>query len=155
MPLPLLAAGALAARFGVTVATLAPLVKPAIGIAKRWMKTTARPGIGSKVTKGPLMVDKTRVFGGSKTGVGRIAGAAGAVAVGGIGFVASHRSTRATSTATSPATQTRPQPARTAPRPATKQRSKKCCPVGTKRMVCFKRGRTKKRKTKSTRKRKG
>lgn len=164
MPLPLLAAGAIAARIGMTAATLAPLVKPAIGIAKRFLKQTARPGSGSKVTKGPLMLGKQTVYGKAKPGIGRVLGAAGAV--GTIGVVASHRATK-------PAPQTRPQPARQSPSAPTKTEKKKCCPLGTKRMVCFKRGRVKprkkakprpkakprkvakKRKRKSTRKRKG
>lgn len=154
MPLPaLIPIGAAVLRGGLTAASLAPLVKPAIGIAKRFLKQTARPGVGSKVTKGPLVVGKQTVYGKPRSGAGRILGAAGAV--GGIGVVASHRSTK-------PATQSKPQV--TVPRaPApTKTEKKKCCPVGTKRMVCFKRGRVKKRKSKakpkrkkSTRKRKG
>lgn len=139
MPLPLLAAGAIAARIGMTAATLAPLVKPAVGLAKRLLKQTARPGIGSKVTKGPLVVGKQTVYGKARPGIGRVLGAAGAV--GGIGVVASHRSTK-------PATQTKPQPARQSPSAPTKTDKKKCCPLGTKRMVCFKRGRVKKRKVK-------
>lgn len=138
MPLPLaIAAGAALLRGATLAATLAPLVKPAIGVAKRFMKTTARPGIGSKITKGPLVVGKQTVYGKAKPGVGRILGAAGAA--GGIGVVASHRSTK-------PATQT--QPSRSTPRPSAKTETKKCCPLGTKRMVCFKRGRVKKRKAK-------
>jgi len=137
MPLPLLAAGAIAARVGMTAATLAPLVKPAIGILKRLTKQTARPGIGSKVTTGPLRVGKQTVYGKTSPGVGRVLGAAGVA--GGIGFVASHR-------ATMTAPQTRPQPARQTPSAPTKTEKKKCCPVGTKRMVCFKRGRVKSRK---------
>jgi len=143
VPLPLLAVGAIAARIGMTAATLAPLVKPAIGIVKRLTKQTARPGIGSKVTKGPLQLGNTTLYGRKSPGVGRVLGAAGAA--GGIGVVASHRSTK-------PSTQTRPQAARPTPSAPTKTEKKKCCPVGTKRMVCFKRGRTKKRKIKAKKK---
>jgi len=137
VPLPLLAVGAIAARIGMTAATLAPLVKPAIGIVKRLTKQTARPGIGSKVTKGPLVVGRTTLYGRKTPGVGRVLGAAGAA--GGIGVVASHRSTK-------PSTQSRPQAARPTPNAPTKTEKKKCCPLGTKRMVCFKRGRVKPRK---------
>jgi len=139
MPLPLLAAGALV-RGALTAAQLAPLVKPAIGIAKRFLKQTARPGAGSKVTKGPLMLGKQKLLGPKRPGIGKVAGAVGAL--GGIGVVASHRSTK-------PATQSKPQvqvPRSPAP---TKTDKRKCCPVGTKRMVCFKRGRVKKRKAKA------
>lgn len=141
MPLPLaLAAGAAVLRGAVTAATIAPLIKPAIGVAKRFLKQTARPGIGSKVTKGPLMLGKQKLLP-SRPGIGkvgtRVLGAAGAV--GGIGAVASHRVTQ---------TQAQPSRARKSPT-STSTESKKCCPVGTKRMVCFKRGRTKKRKVKA------
>jgi hypothetical protein len=140
MPLPLavIAAASAVVRGAVTAATLGPLVKPAIGILKRFKKTPARPGIGSKVTSGPLVVGKTTVYGKARPGVGRVL--AGAATVGGIGVVASHRPT--------PATQSRGTPARNTPRPSTSKDSRKCCPVGTKRMVCFKRGRVKKRKAK-------
>lgn len=140
MPLPLaIAAGAALLRGAVTAATLAPLVKPAVGIAKRFLKTTARPGIGSKVTKGPLMLGKTTVYGKARPGIGRVLTAAGAAA-GGVGVVASHRSS------SKPATQSRPQVSRPS---SSKTETKKCCPIGTKRMVCFKRGRVKKRKVKA------
>lgn len=142
MPLPaLIGAGAILARAGLTAATLAPLVKPAIGIAKRFLKTTARPGVGSKVTKGPLRLGKQVIYGPARPGTGTVVrvGAAAAT-LGGIGLVASHRAT--------PATQTRPQPARSTPRATATQTGRKCCPLGTKRMVCFKRGRVKKRKAK-------
>jgi hypothetical protein len=147
MPLPLLAAGALL-RAGVTAATLAPYFKPAIGMAKRFFKQTARPGGGSPVTKGPLMVGKQKVYGSARPGTGAmIGGAAGAAGLGGIGFVASHRS--------SAKPQTRPQPAPMGPKPATKtEKKQKCCPLGTKRMVCFKRGRVKKKKAKARKARK-
>lgn len=139
MPLPLLAAGGLL-RGALTAAQLAPLVKPAIGIAKRFLKQTARPGSGSKVTTGPLMLGKKKLLGSSRPGIGKVAAAVGGV--GAVGVVASHRSTK-------PATQSKPQvqvPRASAP---TKTDKRKCCPVGTKRMVCFKRGRVKKRKSKA------
>lgn len=139
MPLPaLLVGGAALLRGATTAATLAPLIKPAIGIAKRFLKQQARPGAGSKVTKGPLMLGKQTIYGKARPGVGRVLGAAGAA--GTVGVVASHRS---------PAPQTRPQPARAPSPPAREtEKDRKCCPLGTKRMVCFKRGRVKKRKAK-------
>ncbi len=141
MPLPLLAAGALL-RAGVTAATLAPYLKPGLAFAKRFLKQTARPGAGSKVTKGPLMVGKTKVYGASMPGSGKIVGGLGAVAaVGGIGAVAAHRSTQ-------PKTQPQPQPFMPQPKAKT-EKKQKCCPLGTKRMVCFKRGRVKKKKAKA------
>lgn len=143
MPLPaLIGAGAILARAGLTAATLAPLVKPAIGIAKRFLKTTARPGVGSKVTKGPLRLGKQVIYGPARPGTGTVLRVAGATAVGaGVATVASHRQSAL-------APQTRPQPARSTPRAPAKTETRKCCPVGTKRMVCFKRGRVKKRKPK-------
>lgn len=151
MPLPALIAGGIALFRGATIAaTIAPLVKPAVGvakgIAKRFSKQTARPGIGSKVTSGPLMLGKKRLLGPSPRGGTVVRAGAGALTLGGISAVASHRR--------APAPQTRPQPARSTPRPSTKTGTRKCCPVGTKRMVCFKRGRTKKAKKKSSGKRK-
>jgi hypothetical protein len=143
MPLPaVVGVGLAVARGGLTAASLLPLVKPAIGIAKRFLKQKARPGIGSKVTKGPLVVGKQTVYGKPRPGIGRVAGAAGAIGAGGIGVVASHRTTK-------PATQTKPQVQVPRSSPPTKTDEKKCCPVGTKRMVCFKRGRVKKRKAKA------
>lgn len=140
---------------GLSIATAtAPYLKPALGVARtvatglirKWIRAgfkrfkTVRPGGGSKVTSGPLRVGKSVVYGRTQPGIGRVLGAASAV--GGIGVVASHRSTMR------PATQTRPMPQRTSPKPKTKTETKKCCPIGTKRMVCFKRGRVKPRKAK-------
>jgi len=121
-------------------ATAASLVKPAVGFLKRFFrKAPVRPGSGSKVTSGPLRVGKTVVYG-AKSG-GRLAVAATGVGAGSVGIasVASHRR------ATAPAPQSSPRRSVPAPsRTATGER--KCCPVGTKRMVCFKRGRVKKAK---------
>lgn len=156
MPLPLLlGAGALVARGAMTAATLGPLVKPALGIAKRFLqKSTARPGIGSKVTKGPLKLGKQTIYGTARPGTGLVLKAAGAAAVG-VGAVASHRSRP----------QTAPQPTRARSTGTPKRTGeRKCCPAGTKRMVCYKRGRVKarlgskaskwKRRTKADRRRK-
>jgi hypothetical protein len=132
MPLPvLIGVGAALIRGGLTAATLAPLVKPAIGMAKRFVqKGTVRPGIGSPVTKGPLKLGKQTLIGPKPTHALRIASAVG---VGGVG-VATLKASR-TSTGASPA----PAPRRSTPAAkATSTKDKKCCPAGTKRMVCFK-----------------
>lgn len=135
MPLPLAIIAAL--RGGMTAATLAPLLKPAVGVVKRLVRGTARPGTGSKVTSGPLKVGKQIVYGkGGTTTAARIAGAVGAGGVG-VATVASHR--QAASTRPSPSAAAR----RAAPSPSSTSTDRKCCPAGTKRMVCFKRGRVK------------
>lgn len=140
MPLPLLVTAGIAAWRGAAIgSTLAPLVKPGIGIVKRFLKTTARPGLGSKVTKGPLRVGKQVIYGSARPGTGTVLRAgAGVVTVGGISLAVAHRMT--------PRTQSQPQAFRPAPKPSTKKETRKCCPTGTKRMVCFKRGRVKARK---------
>lgn len=138
MPLPILiGVGAAVIRGGLTAATLAPLAKPAIGIVKRFLqRPTARPGIGSAVTKGPLKLGGKVIFG-PKPGMSTAAKVASAIGAGGVGAVtvASHRQGGSqTRPATSPA------PRRSAPvskSTATKERL--CCPAGTKRKVCFKR----------------
>lgn len=138
MPLPvLIGVGAAVIRGGMTAATLAPLVKPAIGIAKRFLqKSVARPGIGSKVTKGPLKLGGKVIFG-PKPGMSTAAKVASVVGAGGVGAVtvASHRQSGSQMRpATSPA------PRRAAPvSKSTATREKLCCPAGTKRKVCFKR----------------
>lgn len=140
MPLPALIGGAmLLGRGALTAATFAPLLKPAVGIAKRFLQRGARPGIGSKVTKGPLKLGKQTLYGPARPGTGAVLRSAGAAAVG-IGAIASHR------TAKKPAPQTAPAPRRSNP-PASKQQTgeRKCCPAGTRRMVCYKRGRVKPR----------
>lgn len=131
------------------------LLKPALSVARRIAVPmvrrairagfkrfqTARPGIGSKVTKGPLMLGKKKLIGGSRIG-GAAKAAAGVGAASTIGLVTMHKVMR------SPAGKAAPAPA-PAPRPASgssTQSGRKCCPLGTKRMVCFKRGRTKPKK---------
>lgn len=142
MPLPLLiAAGALAVRGGMVAATLAPLVKPAIGIAKRFVqKAAARPGIGSKVTKGPLKLGKQTILGPKPSVAMQVVKVAGAaVGAGGVGLVtvASHREGRVQR---SPATKPSPSPSRSSKAPSSTSTDRKlCCPQGTKRKVCFKR----------------
>jgi hypothetical protein len=109
--------------------------KALVGIAKRLVRGSARPGIGSKITKGPLKVGGKVIYG--KTGMSTAARVAATVGAGGAGIaaVASHRQTR-------PATSSAPR--RSAPTPSsTSTGERKCCPAGTKRMVCFKRGRVK------------
>jgi hypothetical protein len=148
MPLPaLVGVGAMLLRGGFTAATLAPLVKPAIGVAKRFLKRgTARPGIGSKVTRGSLKVGKQTIYGPARPGTGAVLRTAGAVAALGVGVGVTRRPQSRS------APQTRPQPARSTPRRAASKGTRKCCPVGTKRMVCFKRGRVKSKKKGSKRK---
>ena len=118
----------------------------AVGYAKRFLgKTTARPGIGSAVTKGPLKVGKQVVYG--KAGMSTAAKVAGAIGAGGVGLgtVASHRaggvqknpSTKSRGRAAS-AAQSQPSPRRSSPASTSTDR-KLCCPKGTKRKVCFKR----------------
>lgn len=152
---------ALLLRGGMVAATLGPYVKP-VGKALERMgvqgvhlagklirKKMTRPGIGSKVTKGPLKVGKATIYGSSMPGTGTTlaaASAAGAAAVAlrrGVGRVAPGR-------AAAPRTQTQPQPQRRATPARASQGTRKCCPAGTRRMVCFKRGRTKKQKPGST-----
>jgi hypothetical protein len=144
------------------VAAGGTLLKPALGVArriattlvrrairggfKRFAKTTARPGIGSKVTKGPLMLGKKVVLGKARPGIGKLAvGGAAIAGAGAASVVAQHRQARL---AASPATASAPAPRAPAPRPSAPKSERKCCPVGTKRMVCFKRGRVKKKKAK-------
>lgn len=120
-----------------------PMVKRAIrGVFKRFQ--TARPGIGSKVTKGPLKVGKQVVYGTPKKIGGAVKAGVAAASAGTVGLVTMHKQMRITSTSSSPATAPRPVPSRPAPTPT--QTGRKCCPLGTKRMVCFKRGRVKPRK---------
>lgn len=107
---------------------------------KRFAKTTARPGIGSKVTKGPLMLGKKKLMGGGGVGVGKAASIAAAA---GVGAVASHRQLFKSAPKSAPSPRPAPSPA---PSSAPKTEQRKCCPLGTKRMVCFKRGRVKPRK---------
>jgi len=110
--------------------------RAAVGFVKRFFqKAPVRPGMGSKVTSGPLKVGKVTLYG--KSGVSTAAKVAGAVGVGGVATVASHR--RAAVTRPSPS----PAPRRSTTAPASTSTDRKCCPVGTKRMVCFKRGRVK------------
>jgi hypothetical protein len=107
--------------------------------------TKARPGIGSPITKGPLKVGGKVIYG-AKPGMTTAAKVAAAVGAGGVGLVtvASHRvggvqmspSTKPRGRAAS-ATQSQPSPRRSSPK-ATSTKGKKCCPAGTKRMVCFK-----------------
>lgn len=135
----LIVAGGALLRGASIAATVAPLVKPALKLGGKLIKGTARPGAGSKVTKGPLMLGKQRLMGPARPGVGTaLRVGAGAAAAVGIGTVASHRR------ATRPAPQTRPQPTRSSPT-RTRTSERKCCPAGTKRMVCYKRGRVKAR----------
>lgn len=143
MPLPaLIGAGLLLGRGALTASTIAPLVKPALGFAKRFLqKATARPGIGSKVTKGPLKLGKQTLYGPARPGTGVVLKAAGAAAVG-VGAVASHRSTSRSSSR--PQTAPSARRARSSSTP-TRTGERKCCPAGTKRMVCYKKGRVKAR----------
>lgn len=106
-------------------------------------KKITRPGVGSKVTKGPLMLGKQKLLGSKRPGTGTIAKAAAGVAGVGIAAVASHRQ--------APKTAASPRPS-ASPAPAPSQGQRKCCPLGTKRMVCFKRGRVKPRKKAKPRK---
>jgi hypothetical protein len=146
----LLAAGGALLRGGMIAATVGPLIKPAIRIGQKLLqKPPVRPGIGSKVTKGPLRVGKTVLMGPSMPGIGRGAAAgraAGAAIAAGLGYAAVKRAP-----SPRPRTQPQPRPSRPPARAPAAKGTRKCCPVGTKRMVCFKRGRVKARK-KSTRK---
>lgn len=122
-----------------------PMVRRAIrGVFKRFK--TARPGIGSKVTKGPLKVGKQVVYGSTKKMAGAIKAAVGVGAAGTIGLVSAHKQMRATSTRQAPAPATAPRPVPSSGGGSSTQKGRKCCPLGTKRMVCFKRGRVKPRK---------
>ena len=116
----------------------------ALGIGRKAIKAVtgvfrkaapARPGIGSPITKGPLKVGGKIVYG-AKGGLSTAAKVAGAVGAGGVGVatVASHRRS---GVQRSPATSPAPRPSRPTPK-ATSTKGKKCCPAGTKRMVCFK-----------------
>lgn len=149
MPLPLIVGAAALLRGGMTAATLAPLIKPAIGVAKRFLtKAPVRPGVGSAVTKGPLMVGK-QVLLGPKPGMSSAAKVAAAVGITGAGGLALKSGLRTgtavpasrVATGAQPATSSRPSPRRSSPKATSTDR--KCCPAGTKRMVCFKRGRVK------------
>ena len=106
--------------------------KAALGFLKRFAKTSARPGAGSKVTSGPLKVGKAVIYGKTTGSAARVAAGVG---VGGVGIatVASHR----------PSTRSAPAPLRSAPAATSTSTDRKCCPAGTKRMVCFKRGKVK------------
>lgn len=149
--IPALIAGGVALWRGASIAaTVAPLVRPALKYGGKLLKggeklirgVSHRPGIGSKVTKGPLMLGKQRLMGPApaRPGIGTALRAGGALAAAaGVGYVSSHRR------AARPATQTRPQPARARTPARTSQRTRKCCPAGTKRIVCYKRGRVKPR----------
>lgn len=109
-------------------------------------KGKARPGIGSAVTKGPLKVGKQIVYGkagmstAAKVAIG--AGVAGVVAGSRVLTVPSHVTpgvsspSRAVSTSHATAPASSPQPQRAS--------NRQCCPPGTKRMVCYKRGKVKK-----------
>jgi len=131
----------LAQRGGYAVGATARI----IGFSKKAMKAVsgifsrtaprARPGIGSAVTKGPLKVGGKIVYG-SKPGIGTAMKVAGAIGAGGVGLatVASHRRS---GVQRKPATMPAPRPSRSSPK-ATSTKGKKCCPAGTKRMVCFK-----------------
>lgn len=142
----LVAAGAMIFRAGTVAATVGPLVKPVLRAASKFVRGTGtRPGVGSRVTKGPLMLGKQKLIGPSRPGTGQVVriGAGTAAAIG-IGTVASHR--HAPQRAGSPRTAPQPQPQRApVPRPPSTA-TRKCCPEGTRRMVCFKRGRVKPRK---------
>lgn len=122
-----------------------PMVRRAIrGAFKRFQ--TARPGVGSKVTKGPLKLGKQVVYGSPKKIGGAVKAAVGVGAAGTIGLVSSHRAMRASSTRQAPAPATAPRPAPSSGSGGSTEKGRKCCPLGTKRMVCFKRGRVKPRK---------
>jgi len=107
-----------------------------VGAAKKILgKTpTVRPGIGSAVTKGPLKVGGKVVYGkaGMSTAAKVVTGVGGGV---GVATVASHR----------PRTQSAPAPRAPSPSRTSTSTDRKCCPAGTKRMVCFKRGKVKKK----------
>lgn len=110
-------------------------------------RKVARPGIGSAVTKGPLKLGGKVIYG-TKAGVSTAAKVAAAVGAGGAGLaaVASHRRFGSQRMAgNSPAPRSSPSPApRAARAPAPTRDDRKCCPKGTKRVVCFKRGKVKK-----------
>lgn len=122
-----------------TAVALAGVAKGAVGAAKGVMAARRAAG-GSKITSGKLKLPGGGSFGATRPGIGLVAAGGAGLATGvGLGVVPSHR----------PVTQTQPAPARQTPRrSATAKGSRKCCPAGTKRMVCFKRGRVKKRKGK-------
>jgi hypothetical protein len=111
------------------------LIMRGVGFGKRILsRGTVRPGIGSVVKKGPLKVGKQVIYGKpAVTTAARIAKVVGVGAAGvGVATVASHRQARKPATA--------PSPRRSAPTPTpTATSGRKCCPVGTKRMACFKR----------------
>jgi hypothetical protein len=128
----------------VTVAQIGSMVGGTVG------KVAGRIAAGgSKITKGPLMLGGKNLLP-SRPGIGAVAagaGALGALGIGaGIALQPSHR--RAGQTAAAPKR-------KRGGKKATATKSRKCCPAGTKRMVCFKRGRTKKAKGKVKRASKG
>lgn len=111
------------------------------GFVKRMLqgakRAEAAAASGSRVTRGPLKVGKQIVYGkpGMTTAAKVAATAASAAGAVGIATVTSHK--RAVAPATAPAP--RRQPSSSSPTST----DRKCCPAGTKRMVCFKRGRVK------------
>lgn len=126
---------------------LAPLVKPAIRLTKevmkrnaaKYAKATARPGIGSKVTKGPLKIGKTTLIGTARPGIGVTTAAGAAAAAAGVIALRKGTGTFTPARAQAPRPQPKPQPRRApTPRPTAKG-SKLCCPTGTIKKVCFKR----------------
>lgn len=112
-----------------------------IGLGRRLLKSavpgSGKSASGSKITSGPLKVGGKVVYG-KKAGVSTAAKVAGAVgASAGFATVASHR--RGAQALPSPS----PTPRRSTSAPTTTTSDRKCCPAGTKRMVCFKRGKVK------------
>lgn len=134
------------------------LVRSAASKAGRWFRAargTARPGahLGSRVTKGPLKLGKTKLMGPSRPGVGTVAkvgaGAVAAVGVGravGVGkivkptaAVTAAHSTGTTRPVVGHAASSSPQPRSSSRSSAAGAQQKRCgCPAGQ-RMMCFKR----------------
>lgn len=133
------------------------LVRGAASKVGRWFRRsgTARPGahLGSRVTKGPLKLGKTRLMGPARPGVGTVAkvgaGAVAAVGVGRAVGVGKIVKPRAAVTAAHQTGTTRPgvghaasssaQPRSSSRSSAAGVQSKRCgCPAGQ-RMLCFKR----------------
>jgi hypothetical protein len=129
----------LAQRSGYAVGATARAIgfgrKALKAVSGLFVKKVARPGLGSKVTSGPLKVGKQVLYG-PKPGISTAMKVASAVGASGVGIaaVASHRRS---GSQTRPATSPAPRSSRPSPK-ASSTKGKKCCPAGTKRMVCFK-----------------
>lgn len=130
------------------------LIRSGASKVGRWFRSHhgARPGahIGSKVTRGPLKLGKTKLMGPSRPGIGTVAkvgaGAAAAVGVGravSVGKVVQPRAAVSAAHGVSSSSRSHTQPA-TSPASASRsaasgQQTKRCgCPAGQ-RMLCFKR----------------